>query len=300
VHVVYSAGWGRSGSTPLAALLSALRGVVAIGEARSFWSYSLLPRWLCSCGRPLAECARWAPLTTPGWPMTAAEVADYQGAHLRTRHYVSTALRLRFGNPSQRERRYVATYAELYGRIAALSGASTIVDSSKYPLDAYLLGTCTQIDLRVIHLVRDPRAVAYSWATPKRLSPEPGSPLMRMFSPTSSSAIWSTWNLVVERLVARVAPVLRVRYEDLVARPGPTLAKIASFADIAGEGSLDPSMLSLDSSHMLAGNPVRFAPGNQVLADDVRWRSAMNRRQRLAATLPALSALHRYGYSLWR
>jgi hypothetical protein len=51
---------------------------------------------------------------------------------------------------------------------------------------------------------------------------------------------------------------------------------------------------------MVAGNPVRFTPGDHVLADDGRWRTAMTRRRRLAAVVPTLPVLRRYGYIAWR
>jgi hypothetical protein len=274
--------------------------VIAIGEARSFWSRWLQPKWLCSCGRPLADCDRWAPVGAETWPMSAEDVTRFQARHLRTRQYVPAWTRLRFGRPSDRERRYAETYAELYRRVDGLNDATTIVDSSKYPLDAYLLGACTDVDLRVVHLVRDPRAVAHSWATPKPLTPEPGAPMLRTFSPVSSSTIWMTWNQVVERLVSRVAPVHRVRYEDLVARPAETLGGIAAFAGIADGRPLDPSTLSLRASHMVAGNPMRFTRGDHLLEEDGRWRTAMTRSQRLAAVVPAWPTMRRYGYRVWR
>jgi len=48
------------------------------------------------------------------------------------------------------------------------TGARVIVDSSKVPTGGAALFQMAGITPAVVHLVRDPRAVAYSWRRPKR------------------------------------------------------------------------------------------------------------------------------------
>jgi hypothetical protein len=63
--------------------------------------------------------------------------------------------------------RAVVAYREVLGRVyravRSVSGASVIVDSSKYATYGGLLAGVPGLDLRALHLVRDSRAVAYSW-----------------------------------------------------------------------------------------------------------------------------------------
>jgi hypothetical protein len=297
LHVIYIAGWGRSGSTVLAALLGGLAGVFSTGEARSFWYRGLVQRWPCACGTPVPDCEMWSPAADAAatWPMTPDDVARFQATHLRTRHYVTAWPRLRAGSASEDERRYAATYARLHECVAATTGANVVVDSSKYPLDAYLLSRLADVDVRVVHLVRDPRAVAHSWGTPKQVTPEADSVALRRFRPAASSTIWTTWNAMVERLL-RHLPVHTVRYEDLVAEPVAALGAIAAFAGVPLDGPIDPASLRRTANHMVAGNPVRFRSGDVPLVEDERWKTEMSRRHRVEATLPALPVLRHYGY----
>lgn len=301
--ILYTAGWGRSGSTLLSALLGGLPGVVAAGEARSFWQKGLVERAPCACGLAVTECPVWGPVAAAAaggeWPMAPEELARFQADHLRTRDYVTAWPRLRFRGPTVDEIRYARTYAALLHTLGETTGAGVIVDNSKYPLDAHLLARVAGVDVRVLHLVRDPRAVAHSWATPKALTPEPGAPQLKRFRPAYSSAIWTTWNEMVHRLL-RDRPTLTVRYEDLVADPAGTLTAVARFAGVAVDAPIDPSTLRQAPNHMVAGNPIRFATGDVVIREDERWKAAMPAGRRLEAILPALPIMRRYGYRLRR
>src|ERR1022692_3637443 len=59
---------------------------------------------------------------------------------------------------------YISYYARLYAAIIKVSGCELVVDSSKHPSLAHCLRWLPDVDLRVLHLVRDSRAVAYSWS----------------------------------------------------------------------------------------------------------------------------------------
>jgi hypothetical protein len=79
--------------------------------------------------------------------------------------------------PGSRKRRdpefasYVETLGKLYSAISRHSGARVIVDSSKGPVDAAVLGAVQGITPYYVHLVRDPRAVIHSWSRKKAADP---------------------------------------------------------------------------------------------------------------------------------
>ena len=304
--MVYIAGWGRAGSTLLAALLNTFPGALAAGEVRSLWVHGPIGRRLCGCGVQIVDCPVWhfvlKAVPSPR-SLEPAEVEEYQRRHLRTRDYLAAWPRalLRVRPPIAAER-YAMTLYRAYEEIARVSDASVIIDSSKYPLDAYLLASLTPIDLRVVHLVRDPRAVAHSWSRPKQrhVSHQAANDHMRQFSPAASTTIWSLWNGVIETVLRRAVRnrVLTVRYEDLLERPDEVLASTAAFADL--DPAAGPSMrnheVELGRNHMIAGNPVRFDRGTITLSLDDEWRTNMSALSTALATLPALPWLHRYGY----
>ena len=96
-----------------------------------------------------------------------------------------------------------------------------IVDTSKLPSYCFLLSGASASGSRFVHLVRDSRAVAFSFQR-KRAKPDIHwlDASMKRFSPLNSAVDWNGLNLGMELIAATSADVVRVRYEDLVADPG--------------------------------------------------------------------------------
>jgi hypothetical protein len=92
--------------------------------------------------------------------------------------------------------------------------------------------------------------------------------------------------------------VIRVRYEDLVARPGSTLEALARELEL---GEPDLSFVEgrsawLGPSHTASGNPMRFHVGRVELRRDDAWRAEPRTARRLVDVLTwPLRA--RYGYA---
>lgn len=60
--------------------------------------------------------------------------------------------------------------SRLYDAICRVSGFSVLVDSSEWPLYAVFLNDLG-FDVRIIHVVRDSRAVVYSWKYRRKIDP---------------------------------------------------------------------------------------------------------------------------------
>ena len=307
--MLYIAGWGRSGSTFLSAMLGEVDGVFAAGEVRSVWERGQRQRRLCGCGLPVPDCPVWSRVipyaAADADAMTADEVSEFQLHRLRTRHYLwKWARAMVRARPDRPTVRYVNAWVRLYEGLGRETGVPVVLDSSKYPLDAHLLATVGHVDLRVVHLVRDPRAVAYSWTRRKALRDTAAGQeeYLRRFSPLASSVIWSIWNTVVETVLRRDLgsdKVLRLRYDDLVARPEASLAAILALAGVdAPPPPVEDGTVHLDGNHMVSGNPSRFTGGDVRIRNDDEWQAKMGSADRLLAVLPALPLLRRYGYPL--
>src|SRR5262249_31784621 len=160
----------------------------------------------------------------------------------------------------------------VYRAIADVSGCAALVDSSKHASLAFCLSRRQEIDLRVIHVVRDSRAVAYSWTT-KVARPEASGSVqqsqggyMTTYFPASAAGHWNAQNAALHLLARRGTPVLRVRYEDLVQATEQTLRRAATFAGLpAGDLTLpflhaegDEPYAELTTAHTASGNPIRF------------------------------------------
>ncbi len=95
---------------------------------------------------------------------------------------------------------------------------------------------------RVLHAVRDGRAVALSLADRDELDPVFGLEL------------WAHYATRAERALESVTDSrkLTVRYEDLVGSPTDTLRRLFQFAELTPSASLDSIALSIDSTRVAA------------------------------------------------
>ena len=196
-------------------------------------------------------------------------------------------------------RSYADYYARVYKAAAEASGASVIVDSSKHSALAYCL-RWSGMDLRVVHMVRDSRGVAYSW-TKHVDRPEAGDEMTR-YSPARAAMLWNAHNAAFGLLDFCGVPLRRVRYESLISSPRETIASIAAFAGIdliPGDLTfVGDDRVKLGVCHSAAGNPMRFVTGDIPLRHDDAWVAALPPRQRRivgAITAPMLGA---YGYRI--
>ncbi len=306
LRVLYVGGMPRSGSTLSDLLLHQLPGHVGVGELFYLWSNGLEHDGLCACGEPFSRCPFWTSVGARaygGWhTVDRAEVARLQASVDRTARIPL----LLVPRPPARFARdlaaYVALLEPLYHAIAAESGATTVVDSSKRPSLAYVLRRIPGIDLRVAHVVRDPRGVAYSFAKHVELPPGVDRDLEMPRSTTRKvSRRWVTVNAAVAALARVGVPLVRIRYEDLVADPGRELTRV-----LALEGSPAPSDVDLafatggavtvPRTHLVAGGRIRLESGRMPLRLDEAWRDQMPAHARRLVELGTLPARLRYGY----
>ena len=246
-RVLYVAGAGRSGSTLLCQLLGSVPGVVGIGEFSRFWTESFIHNWYCGCGERLRECPWWTAAVEEalgGWE--AVEGRQFHRAERVTRQRWGLAATL---FPALRRRQRATLERALAARVAvpgraAACGGSPVVDISKHPQFLLALANTRALDLRVVQLVRDSRAVGNSWRR-TILNPRPDDEDRRMAtqSARSSAVHWVYTNAVTELLVRPRLPTKRVYYRDLCANPERTVAEIMRFA-----GRADGRMGSRDAA----------------------------------------------------
>ena len=163
VRVVFVVGKGRSGSTLLDDMLGTLDGVMSLGELRQIWDRGALPDYACACGRHVSACPVWGAATAAAVGTTPAAFAALAGEQASVHSWWRAPLLLA-GIRTARVRRFGEVLGHLYRHLADASGATTLVDSSKWPVHVGMLdGGVPGIEPWAIHLVRDPRAVAHSY-----------------------------------------------------------------------------------------------------------------------------------------
>lgn len=293
--VLYVMSHGWSGSTILGNVLGELDGFAHAGELRTLWRDGLLGHGVCGCRRRPAECELWSAVVPRALAGGGGDLAPEGVAELhREASRVRAAPRLLRYRPGEVAPGpvggYVAVLDRLYRALAEETGARVIVDTSKRAGDAALVRLVPGLTVRYVHLVRDPRAVAYSWW--KRDAPGHG--------PVNTSRDWVAFNLLFEAIRARHGGggSIRVRHEDFVADPSGSLRAMAGLVGrspgrlpVEGERTV-----ALGTHHTMLGNPVRFQQGRVTLHLDDLWREDLPAAHRRTVTALTLPLLGRYGY----
>lgn len=254
---------------------------------------------VCSCGRVVAECPFWAevsrrymaqgyPWAPASWhlryrfeehPLWSRLALGRPGPHaIRARVLESLPL---IGNGLRELHRRNRAYARC---ILDVSGKKGLVDASKFPERLAYWLRVPDVDVSVVHLVRDPRGYCNSHRKRPGLSVE------------VTSRQWVARNQYIQRLVGVVPPGkrMRLRYEDFCQDPQAGMNRIYSLAGV-------PSVPVPDDlrkiSHHLLGNPMRIKSHPKVV-EDLSWQKELNTEaiEAIEGTTGAMA--RQYGYDL--
>ncbi|MEM9613172.1 MAG: sulfotransferase [Actinomycetota bacterium] len=302
--VLYIGGYGRGGSTLLDILLGSHPRVLGGGELEMFFK-DVVADGTCSCGRRYADCPVWgevlAALRAEVDGFDADEVATTLASLESTRGAV-------VGADFDTRRRYGRVWRQFFDSAARRTGSNVVVDSSKSSRGSSgrvrLLMREAGLDVTVIHLMRDPRAVLYSErrrGNNDRLESDNKARFLLggAFRPLIG---WTMANVAVSVLRRRHPKlrVVRVRYEDLMADPRRELERIG---DATG---LDLSVVikrvecgdTFDPGHGVRGNRMRRSGPVRIRFDD-QWTRELSWMHR-AAAVPFAPVARFYGYDLLR
>jgi Glycosyl transferase family 2 len=321
--VVYIAGSGRSGSTLVERVLGEIPSLTNVGELMDLARRSAPENERCGCGLAFGDCPFWTKVgehAFGGWePGQLAELERLRASVARQR-YLPQLLAFSAAGRGFRANvaKFGAGYAAIYQAIADTDGTNCVVDASKVPAQALALARAG-IDVRVVHLVRDARGVAYSLgkqvtrphamkapegtstgeaSTGEASTGEASAEQMWGSVPVEAAGRWLAIQSEAELLRRCGIPVARVLYGDFVRQPRPVIEEALtrlglppSRSDLAHIGD---GQVALGRSHGLSGNPSRFTEGEVSLHADEAWRRHMSRRDRITVTAITLPLLLRY------
>ncbi|MET0423668.1 MAG: sulfotransferase [Actinoplanes sp.] len=302
-RVLFLGGLGRSGTTLVERLLGELPGVCALGEIVHLWQRDIRDDERCGCGARFSACTFWqrvGRLAFGGWDRVDIDrVHQLRDLVERTRHIPRLATAV---EAPEEVHEYAEFYSRVYAAAAEVAGARVVVDSSKHSALAHVLRWASHMDLRVVHVVRDPRGVAYSWTKTVARPESDGADEMTRYSPGRSALLWNAHNAAFSMLARRGVPVHRIRYEELLADPKATLLGLAEFAGLPVTsddlGFLGPGYADLRVGHSAAGNPMRFTVGRLPLRRDDAWVGALPTGQRRLVGAVCGPMLRAYGYPM--
>jgi hypothetical protein len=294
LKVVYLLGAARSGTSLLTSLLGEIPGFFAAAEMRLLWGG--FDTRLCGCGAPVAECPIWSTAIAAARGISGLQApeqfVELQNRTTRTRHVPALAAR----GPNGDAAAYLDIMTEMYLSLAEASGAAVIVDSSKSAAEAVLLRESRAIDAKLVHVIRDARAVAYSWNRVGWRKPE------NRRSTLGATFAWLASNGAAEVALGKYGPgsKMRVRYEDYVVEPAAVIAEVANMVETA-PGDLTflqgtSAVSRRNPTHMVGGNRLRFDREVAILKPDAEWRESLSEGRAQFVTAATLPLLLRYGY----
>lgn len=305
--VLYISSAGHGGSTLLDLVLGQLEGWFSCGELCTVWDNDL-----CSCGRRAHECEFWGPVLEA---VLSEHESDAASASALLRHEERgpapravaaielEARRVASGDPPRL--RSPALLRTLYSTLQAATGAKVIAESSKRVNRLAMLARLTDVDLYVVHLVRDPRAIVHAWRRRTMKSADPPT-----YSDPRGRLQTATWWLKRNAFMSTIGRrwlgdrYLLLRYEDLAADPASALRSVCTLlgqaeTEIPVVG--DRTVPLTTSVHSVSGNFVRFSRDEVVIEPDRRWMREIDRRTNLVASLVSAPLRARFGYPLrWR
>lgn len=302
MRIVFIVGTSYSGSTLLSFVLNTHPQILSIGEMGATFK-SETDDYLCSCGTRLLEC----PFFTKVGEGMARRGVRHDPLHWDLRHRYSPSPfwhRATMATPNwplfltardtlrdlvPRWRKRLEAYRRRNGAFidAALeaAGKSVFLDATKHAFRIPLLADLTD-DLKVIHLVRDPRGYCYS---------------VRKHRPHSREVPAEDWvrgNEVAEYYGRGLGSDRwkRITYEAICSTPDRALRELT---DYIGVEPLDLPENFREYPNHVVGNAMRLpSDGRVTIQLDEKWRQRLAPADLEVTSRIAGSLSREYGYEI--
>ena len=302
IKVIYIVGAAHSGSTLVDFALGSSDEAVSCGELQYLPEAWQAGNQYCSCGEQAKACKFWPEVLHKWYAKSHVQSLDELRAlsnQFEDKRYFPRLLGVT-PNKNQKFRRYQQALVALYQSIAEVSSSPVIIDSSKHPIRCLALSKMNEIDLRVVHLVRDGRA--FLWSSKKKAlkkAEKRGEHKRFSFMYAIRQALkWIGIHKLARYVAQKADHSICVRYEDFVDNTSGELKRIEQACDIKlnsvahylSEG------ISLDNRHVLTGNRIRRQQALSIKADQ-SWRDKLSDKEKQLFWLVASKTASRYNYS---
>jgi len=322
-QLAYILAASHSGSTLLSMLLGSHPQIATVGEIKlSASAMGDIDCYRCSCGELIRKCNFWQKvkesMARQGYDFDIADAGtDYRKVDSRYARLVlgplhrgrllesirDAALRI---SPTWRRQ-----LPEIHRRNAALASAvseitrtEVVVDSSKTALRLKYLLRNPELDVKVIRLIRDGRAVALTYMDPASFADanDPalrggGSGGQREKERLSMARAAYDWRRCIEEAenILRSLPSSQwneVRYEDYCREPIATLNRLQQFLEV--DPGKQPKEFRTVDQHVV-GNGMRLDTTSEIRLDE-RWRGKLTEQDLRVFDDVAGEMNRQYGY----
>jgi len=296
IPLIYILGSSRSGSTILELLLNAHPEIWATGEAEYLPWELKEPRKPCGCGSQIVDCPFWqqalpkVPIGKGSYPIEYFKNPNRAGKTLK----IDLLPGLLLGKIGSRQQRAIKEYgvlnAEYFSTVKRTAEAQArvklqwLVDSSKDLYRLHWLNRSGCFDIKVIYIVRDPRAFVYSKIARTGMDGPKGLAASGDRSACNDAkwrgvirqiTAWMFQNAIMSRMINSnfdSANIYRLQYEALAQEPNKILNEISQWLGVEFPENASLSFRHVEN-HAISGNPSRWK------ADSIRlnevWREKM-------------------------
>lgn len=284
MKVLYIASSSFSGSTLLSFLLNTHPDITTVGEMEG-WKTADENVFPCSCGAVLKTCPFFRKI---------AEIYRQEGLEFsprdfgtgyrlagneRINQYLTEALPWLRTTAVERFRDWLLASLPATARVIArndrsnivfmraalaLAGAKVFVDAGKSPYRTRYLRRLADVELHILHLIRDPRGVVTTFMENRGWD---ASPAMQ---------VWMQEQLDILRILREIPDSMRVHYEDLCDDVNGALGGIHRFVNVpvtAFGGDFQAA------DHHILGNSMRLDRVGQIVKSE-RWKTRLSRNDR--------------------
>lgn len=253
--ILYICGNGHSGSTLLDIVLGSPKDSFSAGELTFITRDSIMDEY-CSCGNKISNCILWNEIIHRWESKRKISYKEYQRLRLKfERNKMSLNTLWNKFYPSDSFEKYIDATKHLFASIHEVTGATTIIDSSKSPTRIAILQKVA--DLEVIHLCRDFKGVLNSAKRSSKKNIEAGievdNPAKKTFKVLMD---WIITNFFSEVFSFGVKSN-KLKYKNFVQK-GDSLSFIQPELDNIREREF------YSADHMLAGNVIRLKKGVKI------------------------------------
>lgn len=322
VKLVYILAASHSGSTLLAMLMGSHPDVCTVGELK-FKSLGDIACYRCSCREKIRECGFWNGICQDMSKYGLFFNFELPGTHFNSinSRYICRLLRPLHRGPFLEKIRDVALNLSskwkyqlpriqkqneiLVKCLLTRTGKKMVVDSSKIGVRLKFLMRNTGLDVKIIRLIRDGRAVALTYMDPARFADAKdislqrggsgGSSESRRLSMTNAAHEWRRSNEEAEALLSNLdrSYYVDVRYEELCLNTDRELKKIYTLLGIDND---DVYRDFRSQNHHVVGNGMRLDMTNEVNLDE-RWKTALSAADLIQFDSVAGKMNRRLGYN---
>jgi hypothetical protein len=256
----------------LASILNEVEGYTSAGGLRWLWKRGVAEQRPCACGEVPEQCPVWSKVIAESltsqdalqWQRSLQEIiqSQHEVASLRNRLHV---LRSATSQPKWEALRHVrAVTGSACQALANVTDAHVLIDTPKRPQDAAVVSGLESVEHFVLRVIRDPRAVAFSWRRANTFSVGGATRRMATMSLPSTVRRWIV-NCLGAELLRRQLPAYRClqrRYEDFSRDPRKAIDEILA---LLGEDSRTPfrsaDTVVLHPNHIVARQPEPLSSG---------------------------------------